>query len=312
MASYVNRGPVKSETQFDTSAVKGKTAIVTGGANGIGEAYVRRLVGAGAFVVFGDIDIDAAKKLEAELTPSVKWVKADVTKWNDQVDLFKQTLAHAPNKRIDIVIPNAGVAGLDDVFETEDDKDEPEEPQLNILRINGIGALYTIKLALFYFRRQYAADPAASKDQLLVLQGSMAGYVDLKAAIQYSFTKYGLRAIMKNLRHTELAHGIRVNFIGPWFIKTKILGGGIAERLTEAGFEFAELEDTATALLRIASDPTINGRAFGVVPRRLAEAGYLDLDLDDNKEGGVVRELNESTNGASQETTDLKLSKGPE
>ncbi|RMZ79197.1 hypothetical protein DV738_g3484, partial [Chaetothyriales sp. CBS 135597] len=297
-ASYINRGPVKPESKFDTSVVKGKTAIVTGGANGIGEAYVRRLVEAGAFVVFGDIEAEPAKKLEAELTPSVKWVNADVTKWSDQVELFKQTLAHAPNKRIDIVIPNAGIAGLDDVFETEhDEKDEPDEPNLDILRINGIGVLYTIKLALFYFRRQYAADPEGSKNQLLLLQGSMAGYVDLKAAIQYSFAKYGLRAVMKNLRHTEPAHGIRINFIGPWFVKTRILGGGIAERLAEAGFEFAELEDTATAMLKVASDPSIN------------EFGYLDLDLDDNKEGGVVKELNDSTNGASQETTDLKLSK---
>ncbi|RMZ90138.1 hypothetical protein DV736_g2647, partial [Chaetothyriales sp. CBS 134916] len=305
MAAYINRGPVKNDSHFDTSSIKGKTAIVTGGANGIGEAYVRRLVAAGAFVVFGDIDADAAKKVEADLKPSTKWVKCDVTKWNDQLDLFKQALAHSPNKRIDIVIPNAGIAGHDDVFETNHEKDEPEEPQLRILQTNGIGVLYTTKLALYYFRRQYAADPAASKDQVLILQGSLAGYIDLKGALQYSFTKYGLRSLMKNLRHTELEHGIRVNFIGPWFIKTNILGGGIAERLVEAGFEFATLEDTATAMLKLASDPSINGRSLAVVPRRHIETGYVDIDIDDYKEGGICKVLNDETNGAAQETTAL-------
>ncbi|RMZ80443.1 hypothetical protein DV737_g3000, partial [Chaetothyriales sp. CBS 132003] len=296
MATYVNLGPVKCETDFDTSSLKGKTVIITGGANGIGEAYAKSLVAAGAFVVFGDIDADAANKVEADLKPSAKWIKCDVTKWDDQLDLFKQALALSPNKRIDIVIANAGIAGLDDAFDTNSEKDEPEEPKLNILKVNGIGVLYTTKLALFYFRRQYAADPAASKNQALILQGSLAGYVDLKGSLQYSFTKYGLRSLMKNMRHTEPAHGIRVNYIGPWFVKTNILGRGIAERLEEAGFEFATLEDTATAMLKIASDPSINGRSLAVVPRRHADIGYLDLDLDDYKEGGVCKVLNDETN----------------
>jgi NAD(P)-dependent dehydrogenase (short-subunit alcohol dehydrogenase family) len=98
------------------------------------------------------------------------------------------------------------------------DEEDPAEPELNVLNINGIGALYTVKLALHYFRRQTAANKGGAKDQLLVLQGSLAGYLDLPGAVQYGFTKFGLRSVMRNLRQTEYNHGIRVNYIGPWWV----------------------------------------------------------------------------------------------
>jgi hypothetical protein len=44
------------------------------------------------------------------------------------------------------------------------------------------------------------------------------------------------------------------------FIKTKILAPVVIEKLTEAGYEFAEVEDAAKALMKIASDSSINGR----------------------------------------------------
>ena len=67
MERYTNKGPVTCDDEFDTSNVKGKSAIVTGGANGIGEQYVRSLVKAGAYVTFGDIDEKGGKQLESEL-----------------------------------------------------------------------------------------------------------------------------------------------------------------------------------------------------------------------------------------------------
>ena len=43
------------------------------------------------------------------------------------------------------------------------------------------------------------------------------------------------------------------------FIKTKIMGPAVVESLTKGGFEFATIEDAATALMKIVSDPSING-----------------------------------------------------
>lgn len=96
--------------------------------------------------------------------------------------------------------------------------DEPEEPRLNILNVNMVGVLYTVKLALFYFRKQHASNKGEPLDQNLILQGSLAGYLDLPGAIQYSSSKWGLRGIMRVLRRSESQHNIRVNYIGPWYV----------------------------------------------------------------------------------------------
>src|ERR1700761_5464476 len=59
--------------------VAGSSVLVTGGAGGLGEATVRRLVGAGASVVIGDVSADRAGKLADELGPKAKYVHTDVT-----------------------------------------------------------------------------------------------------------------------------------------------------------------------------------------------------------------------------------------
>src|SRR6202000_1147686 len=59
--------------------VAGSSVLVTGGAGGLGEAPVRKLIAAGASVVIGDVSEDRAGKLAAELGPKAKYVRTDVT-----------------------------------------------------------------------------------------------------------------------------------------------------------------------------------------------------------------------------------------
>src|ERR1700728_5399000 len=59
--------------------VAGSSVLVTGGAGGLGEATVRRLIGVGASVIIGDVSEDRASKLAAELGPRAKYVHTDVT-----------------------------------------------------------------------------------------------------------------------------------------------------------------------------------------------------------------------------------------
>src|ERR1700722_17642159 len=59
--------------------VSGSSVLVTGGAGGLGEATVRRLIDAGASVIIGDVSADRAAKLATELGPKAKYVHTDVT-----------------------------------------------------------------------------------------------------------------------------------------------------------------------------------------------------------------------------------------
>ncbi|KAH7041991.1 putative short chain dehydrogenase/ reductase [Macrophomina phaseolina] len=274
--------PVNCCVDFDTSTVRGKTAIVTGGAQGIGEAYVRALLNAGAHVVIGDIDVERVERLVSEFPDQLHFSKCDVTSWDDQVSLFRAARASSPTNLIHIVVANAGITAPDEVFATEHaDQEDPSEPSLNM-----------IELALHHFRRQHAAAVASENQQLpetsLVLQGSIAAYLDSSTFCQYGASKWAVRGLMRTLRRVVTDHGTRVNSICPSFLRTALVENRLLELLDANGIELARGEDAGQCLLRIVSDREINGRALCVVAKGLVEQaprGYYDLDLESIMEG---------------------------
>ncbi|KAL3460220.1 hypothetical protein BJX64DRAFT_290545 [Aspergillus heterothallicus] len=265
MEPYRDTGPLDCNLDIDTTSIKGKTAIITGGANGIGEGYVRGLVEAGAFVIIADINETVGTELASTLERT-KFVKCDVTSWRDQLNVFEEATAFSPKRRVDIVVANAGISGVDSVFAFEE-QDEPEEPVLNIVNINLIGVLYTVKLALYYFRRQHAAQAEPLQDTLLVLQGSMGGYLEAAATLQYCASN---------------------------FIKTALMSDEVAHTLTSAGVNFATVDDAGRALLRLAADTKATGRSLAILPRELTPSGYVDLNLDDFPKGTPLRVMQDT------------------
>lgn len=118
------------------------------------------------------------------------------------------------SSRIDIIVANAGISTTDAIFFNDIDAKEPKEPNLSITDVHVSGVLKTTALALWYFRKQNAEAPG--RDQCLVLQGSVTGYVDHYGAPQYTASKYAVRGLMKSLRKSEDSDVVRVNVISPW------------------------------------------------------------------------------------------------
>ncbi|GAQ06126.1 5'-hydroxyaverantin dehydrogenase [Aspergillus lentulus] len=293
MAPYIHTGPVDCERDFDPSSVKGKTAIVTGGASGLGEAYVRALVAAGVYVCFGDIDLEKGQRLAAEL-PMTKFVSCDAGSWDDQVRLFEQAVSLSPNGRIAYVVANAGIHRPDEVFEQPHPDQEPAKPDLTIIDINIKGPLYTAKLAAHYFIRQNGSTPTPDQeDTCLILIGSGAAFLDCPRGPQYSASKWAMRGIMHSLRRTTYYYGSRVNVISPWYVRTNILPEKTFEHVSNIGVQFATTEDAGQCLLRILSDPSVNGHSFFVTARKWASRGYVDLDLDDYPGNALLGEIQE-------------------
>ncbi|OCL02802.1 NAD(P)-binding protein [Glonium stellatum] len=283
-AQYENKGPADCTTPLDLTNLKEKSIIVTGGSSGLGAAYVRSFIDAGAFVTIADLKPNTEPLPETR----VQFIKCDVRNWAEQVEVFKAAIANSPQKSIDIVVANAGVAGPDPLFQP-DEGDEPKEPDLKIININFIGVVYTTKLAMHYFIRQ---PDDSSRDRCLILKSSLAGYMDISGSPSYQSAKFGVRGLMCNLRH---AGRFRVNVVAPWFIATPIMSEKVVEtlvpQLKSAGSEFAEVGDSVNAVLRVATDKSISGRSLAVVPRSACAQGYLDLDHDDFKEGDIMYQL---------------------
>ncbi|KAJ5844369.1 Short-chain dehydrogenase/reductase SDR [Penicillium rubens] len=296
MQQYTHTGPIDCNKPINVENLTGKTAIVTGGANGLGEAYVRALVAAGVKVCIGDLDVQRGNQLEQELS-GTKFIRCDVAKWKDQVDLFRQAALFSPTGRISHVIANAGIHREDEVFSYAGDDQEPEEPNLTIIDVNIKGVLYTAKLAAHYFIRQNGTEVSEKQeDSSLVLIGSGAAFLDCPRGPQYSASKWAMRGIMHSLRRTAHFYGSRVNIISPCiirYVKTNILSEDAFNHVSNVGVEFAKAEDAGQCLLRILGDVKINGHSLFVSGRKWAPNGYLDLDLEDYPQNALVQEIQE-------------------
>ena len=104
--------------------LKGKTAIVTGGASGFGAGITRKFVAEGANVMIADLNIDMTNELAAELGDRVKTVQTNVAQNDSVMDMVTATLKAFG--KIDILINNAGTTHLPAPMEdvTEDDFDK--------------------------------------------------------------------------------------------------------------------------------------------------------------------------------------------
>ncbi|TPX12340.1 uncharacterized protein E0L32_006987 [Thyridium curvatum] len=241
--------PISCPKYIDYTKVKGKTVLVTGGSSGLGAAYVRQFANSGATVVNADLKAP----VDEDLVRISHFVKCNVRSWHDQHAAFDAAIQLSPRGGLDIVIANAGISGSDKFF--EDHGNEPTEPSLDILRINLGGVVYTSKLAVFHMSRQ-----DDSFDRCLILKSSIQGYLDTTGSPTYSAAKHGLRGIMKALRRRG---PVRVGLIAPWFIATPLMSPAVVERLSAQlaahGSGFAETEDCVRAVMRIATDPQVNG-----------------------------------------------------
>lgn len=89
---------------------------------------------------------------------------------------------------------------------------DPTEPALRILETNLIGVAYTARLASFYFSKQ------PTQDHSLIITASLSSYIDHPFSPEYSASKWGARGLMRSLRSTGPAMGMRVNMIAPWYV----------------------------------------------------------------------------------------------
>lgn len=112
VAKYNYTGPIDQTVVPDTKQVNGKSVIVTGGANGMGEVMVRAFVRAGAFVTFCDVN-SRGTEIEKELNAHGKkcaFVRCDLRDWDGQIHVFETAKAESPAHSVDVVIANAGIS----------------------------------------------------------------------------------------------------------------------------------------------------------------------------------------------------------
>lgn len=113
---YTYTGPVDHTIPPNRENAAGKSVIVTGGANGMGEVFVRDFVSAGSFVTFGDVNEERGRAIEKELNDAAggrevcAFVKVDIRDWDQQKLMFQTAKDKSPANSVDVVIANAGIS----------------------------------------------------------------------------------------------------------------------------------------------------------------------------------------------------------
>ncbi|HST24824.1 MAG TPA: SDR family NAD(P)-dependent oxidoreductase [Gaiellaceae bacterium] len=178
----------------------GRTALVTGGASGIGAATVERLSAGGAQVaVFDRKPADAALSIEGDIASSAE-VAAAVAR------------VEAELGKIDILVNSAGVPG-----ESMRTSDTPDDEWRHVMSVNADGT--------FYACRAVVPGMVARGYGRIVLLSSIAGKEGNPMAPAYSASKAAVIGLTKALGKDLAQTGVLVNCIAPAVIETPILDG---------------------------------------------------------------------------------------
>jgi NAD(P)-dependent dehydrogenase (short-subunit alcohol dehydrogenase family) len=200
---------------FDLS---GQTAIVTGGATGIGEAISKRLADAGATVVVADLNKEGAERAAASLPNNSFGVEVNVSSSSSVKAAVDAVLAKTG--RIHILVNNAGVAGKAAPIQDQTDDDFERVMQINV---NGV----------FFCCRAVVPHMIQNKYGRIVNIASIAGKEGNPNMIAYSGSKAAVIGMTKSLGKEVATHGICVNSVAPAVVRTKIL-----EQLTDAQISY--------------------------------------------------------------------------
>jgi len=188
------------------SLLAGQTAVITGGAQGLGYSIAERFIAEGARVVLGDLNLDATKEAVETLGGAdvARAVKCDVTAYADVDALVEAALAEFG--RFDIMVNNAGITRDATLRKmTEEDFDQ-------VISVHLKGTWNGLKKAASIMREQ--------KRGAIVNMSSISGKVGMIGQTNYSAAKAGIVGMTK-AASKELAHlGVRVNAIQPGLIRS--------------------------------------------------------------------------------------------
>jgi NAD(P)-dependent dehydrogenase (short-subunit alcohol dehydrogenase family) len=189
----------------------GKTAVISGGAEGIGLGIALAMGKQGMNVVLGDIDavqLDIARtKLENE-SINVLTVQMDVTDLSQWQHLADKAIERFG--KVHMLVNNAGVGGNPGTIEKTDDKDWRW-----VLDVNLMGVLYGTQTMIPLMKQH-------GEQSWLINVASMAGMMGIPGAGSYTATKVAVVGMSESWYGELEPHNIQVSVLCPAFVKTRI------------------------------------------------------------------------------------------
>lgn len=220
------------------SDLNGRVALVTGGARGIGAAYVRALHLAGARVVVADVLADEGRALVDELGERTLFVRLDVTdeaQWAEAVDA-----AVAAFGSLEVLVNNAGIANAAPIEHLTTEKWN------SVIAVNLTGTFFGCRAVVPVMKQQGRGS--------IINISSVEGMRGSRGLHGYTAAKFGVRGLSASLAVELGPFGIRVNSVHPGFINTSM-----TSRIDPAHLDIplgrpGEPEDLAGTIVFLAGD----------------------------------------------------------
>ena len=226
--------------------LEGKKAVVTGAAQGIGQAIAEMLARSGADVVVADLDIgrcqetvDQVKKQNRQVFP----LSVNVGNWEDVKALVDQVVKDWG--RIDIFVNNAGITRDGLVVRMK------EEDWNAVIQVNLTGTFYCTKAVLGPMSKQ--------RYGRIINMASVVAVMGNAGQANYAASKAAVIGLTKTIAREYASRNITVNAVAPGFIDTAMtqaLGDDVREMLSKQiplG-RLGEVGDIAEAVRFLASD----------------------------------------------------------
>lgn len=192
---------------------EGATAVITGGASGIGRALGQELARRGAEVILADLQVELAQEVAEGIRSrggKSTAVKLDVTDYPALENVVRETFSRTG--RLDYLFNNAGIFLSGGIHQYAiDDWDY-------ILDINVRGVVHGIHAVYPMMRAQGFGH--------IVNTGSMAGLMCTPGEVAYSMTKHAVVGLSRSLRAQAALLGIRVSVLCPGIIRTEMVESG--------------------------------------------------------------------------------------
>ena len=245
--------------------LQGASAIVTGGASGIGEASARQLAELGARVVIADLNEDRGQQIAGEIGGI--FVKCDVSNEEDGAAAVAAASEMGPLR----VLVNS--AGLGRAARTVDRNNEPM-PQAHfdfVIKINLLGTFNMLRQAAAAMAKTEPVD-ADGQRGVIINMASAAAFDGQIGQASYSASKGGVVGMTLPIARDLSAVGIRVNTIAPGLIDTPIYGEGEASEQFKAHLGQSVLfpkrlgssEELAFMVIDLVTNPYMNAEVVRV------------------------------------------------
>ena len=226
--------------------LKGKIAIVTGAAQGMGESHARMMANEGAQVIMTDVNAKDGERIATEIGGNAIFVEHDVTSASDWQAVVNE--AETTFGPVNVLVNNAGVLGPVAGLESLN-----EETYRKVCDINQTSVFLGMKAVI----------PSMLKAGIgsIVNISSVAGMVAIYGCpnLAYIASKFAVRGMTKQVAVDFGSKNIRANSIHPGFIKTPMMAaatdedGGAAASMIPLG-RLAESSEVSNLVVFLASD----------------------------------------------------------